>query len=196
MQPEPTVFVVDDDEAVRDSMKWLVETIGVSVRTFGSAQDFLAAYRPEMPGCLVLDVRMPGMSGLDLQDRLQSLGVHLPVIVMTGFGDVSTAVRAMKGGAVDFIEKPFRDQSMLDLIQKCLDRDAEMRHGRGGTDVPAHGARARGHGPGRFRPLQQGDCPKSGDCPENSRGASREGHGKNGRRVIGGTRANGRHSGE
>ena len=130
MPPEPTVFVVDDDEAVRDSMKWLVESVGLRVEIFESAQAFLAGYDPGRPGCLVLDVRMPGMSGLELQERLAEEDIGIPVIVMTGFGDVPTAVRAMKTGAVDFIEKPFNDQAMLDLIHDSLERDAEMRRER------------------------------------------------------------------
>ena len=130
MPPEPTVFVVDDDEAVRDSMKWLVESVGLLVEIFESAQAFLAGYDPGRPGCLVLDVRMPGMSGLELQERLAEEDIGIPVIVMTGFGDVPTAVRAMKTGAVDFIEKPFNDQAMLDLIHDSLERDAEMRRER------------------------------------------------------------------
>lgn len=125
--PEPTVFVVDDDAAVRQSFEWLVGSVGLHTETYASAQDFLDAYDPARPGCLVLDVRMPGMSGLELQERLAGEGVSLPVIVVSGYGDVPTAVRVMKQGAVDFIEKPFSDQAMLDRIQASIERDLEAR---------------------------------------------------------------------
>lgn len=124
---EPTVFVVDDDAAVRQSFEWLVGSVGLRTETYASARDFLDAYDPARPGCLVLDVRMPGMSGLELQERLAADGVTLPVIVVSGYGDVPTAVRVMKHGAVDFIEKPFSDQAMLDRIQASIERDLEAR---------------------------------------------------------------------
>jgi two-component system response regulator FixJ len=122
-----TVFVVDDDQAVRDSLALLVQSVGLEVETFTGAQDFLDAYRPERPGCLITDIRMPGMSGLDLQERLSAHGHHIPVIVLTGFGDVPAAVRALKGGAIDFVEKPFNPQALLDLVQQALVRDMELR---------------------------------------------------------------------
>ena len=123
-----TVFVVDDDEAVRNSLRWLIESVGVKVETYESAQAFLRAYRPKRAGCLVVDVRMPGMSGLELQDWLVMQGINLPVIVITGHGDVPMAVRAMKTGAVDFIEKPFNDQLLLDRIQSAVEQDIQRRH--------------------------------------------------------------------
>ncbi len=125
---KPTVFIVDDDNAMCESLRWLIESVDLQVETFPSAQDFLAGYHRDKPGCLVLDVRMPGMSGLDLQDRLKSDGIGLPVLIVTGFGDVPMAVRAMKGGAVDFIEKPFSDQALLDRIQEAIERDEARRH--------------------------------------------------------------------
>ena len=125
--PEPTVFVVDDDAAVRQSFEWLVGSVGLRTETFDSAQAFLKAYDRSRPGCLVLDVRMPGISGLELQEKLAADGVTLPVIVVSGYGDVPTAVRVMKQGAVDFIEKPFSDQAMLDRIQASIERDLETR---------------------------------------------------------------------
>ena len=125
--PEPTVFVVDDDAAVRQSFEWLVGSVGLRTETFASAQAFLDAFDPARPGCLVLDVRMPGMSGLELQERLAADGVTLPVIMVSGYGDVPTAVRVMKQGAVDFIEKPFSDQAMLDRIQASIERDLRAR---------------------------------------------------------------------
>lgn len=116
MTGEPTVFVVDDDEAMRDSLQWLLRSVGLAVDCFASAEAFLAAYDPRRPGCLVLDVRMPGMSGLELQQRLADQGSALPVIVITGHGDVPMAVRAMKAGAIDFIEKPFNNQALLERV--------------------------------------------------------------------------------
>jgi len=122
-----TVFVVDDDRAVRDSLRWLIQSVGLSVETFSTAAEFLAAYDPAKIGCLVLDVRMRGMSGLDLQEELERRGISLPVIIITGHADVPMAVRAMKAGAIDFLQKPFGDQALLDRIQKALERDREQR---------------------------------------------------------------------
>jgi len=127
---EPTVFVVDDDDAVRESLRWLIESVGLRVETYGSAREFLAAYDPVRPGCLVLDVRMPGMSGLDLQDRLALLQNAPPTIIITGHGDVPMAVRAMKAGALDFVQKPFNDQVLVDCIQRALERDDRDRRDR------------------------------------------------------------------
>ena len=127
MTPEPTVFVVDDDEAVRGGLRRLVEAVGLNVETYGSAQQFLDSYHPEQHGCLVLDIRMPGMGGLDLQAQLAKQGVQLPVIILTGHADVPMAVRALKAGAMDFIEKPFNSQALLDRIQQAIKQDAEAR---------------------------------------------------------------------
>ncbi|WP_431861132.1 response regulator transcription factor [Azospirillum sp.] len=118
----PTVFVVDDDEAVRKSLAWLIGSVGLAVQAYESADAFLASWTVERPGCLVLDVRMPGMSGLELQDALARRGSSLPVIIVTGHADVPMAVRALKAGAVDFIEKPFNDQVLLDRIQDAVKR--------------------------------------------------------------------------
>ena len=126
----PVVFVVDDDEAVCQSLSVLIGDIGLEVRTFTSAQQFLGAYDPQQPGCLVLDVRMSGMSGLELQSRLKELGYEIPIIIITGHADVPMAVEAMKAGALDFIEKPFRDQILLDNIQKAIEVDAQTRRTR------------------------------------------------------------------
>lgn len=127
MANDPTVFVVDDDRAVRDSLRWLIESIGMKVETFDSATDFLKVYDPERPGCIVLDVRMPGMSGLELHERLRQHDYNVPVIFITGHGDVPMAVRAMKAGAVDFVSKPFNDQALLDRVQQAIDRDRKNR---------------------------------------------------------------------
>jgi len=122
-----TVFIVDDDPAVRDSLRWLIESLQHPVETFASAQAFLDAYTGDRPGCLVLDVRLPGMSGLQLQKKLRDDGVDLPIIVITGHGDVPMAVRALQAGALHFLEKPFRDQEILDCVQETLEL-ASRRH--------------------------------------------------------------------
>ncbi len=127
MTNEATVFVVDDDQAMRTSLQWLIESTGMSVQTFESADVFLASYYPGRAGCLLLDVRMPGMSGLELQAHLARAGYHLPVIMITGHGDVSMAVKAMKAGAVDFIEKPFHDEDLLRSIRRALEHDQRHR---------------------------------------------------------------------
>lgn len=123
----PTVYVVDDDDAVRKSLRFLFKSLGLAAEGYGTAQEFLASYRPEQPGCLVLDVRMPGMSGLELQLELNSRGAMLPVIFITGHGDIPMAVEAMQHGAFDFLQKPFRDQDLLDRVQRALAKDAENR---------------------------------------------------------------------
>jgi two-component system, LuxR family, response regulator FixJ len=130
MSSEPTVFVVDDDQAMRTSLQWLIESTGLQVRTFDSADAFLAGYYPGRAGCLLLDVRMPGMSGLELQGYLAREGHRLPVIIITGHGDVTMAVRAMKAGALDFIEKPFHDEDLLRSIRNALELDQRQRVSR------------------------------------------------------------------
>ena len=122
-----TVFIIDDDPAMRDSMSFLVRSVGISVETFASAQEFLDTYDPVRRGCLVLDVRMPGMSGLELQEFLVERGIRAPVVMVTGYGDVPMAVRALKGGAVDFLEKPFTDQELLETINEAIERDYRQR---------------------------------------------------------------------
>lgn len=122
-----TVFVVDDDQAMRNSLKWLIESVGVAVESFGSADEFLAHYQPGRSGCLVLDVRMPGMSGLELQEHLIRQNIHIPAVIITGHGDVPMAVRAMKAGAVDFIEKPFNDEALLDAIRRAIAFEEQQR---------------------------------------------------------------------
>lgn len=122
-----TVFIVDDDEAVRDSLRLLLKSIGLPVRTFASAQEFLPGYEARQPGCLVLDIRMPGMSGLELQQQLNMRGATIPVVFITGHGDIPMAVEAMQHGAFDFLQKPFRDQDLIDRVQRALERDATIR---------------------------------------------------------------------
>ena len=118
----PTVFIIDDDEAMRDSLGLLMKSVGISYETFSDAQRFLDCYSEEQNGCLLLDIRMPGMSGLDLQQTLQEMGAELPIIFITGHGDVPMAVEAMKKGAVDFFQKPFRDQALLDRISQVMNQ--------------------------------------------------------------------------
>ncbi len=125
--PAPTVFVVDDDEGVRNSLRFLLKSVGIASRALASAKEFLDAYKPNQPGCLVLDVRMPGMSGIELQQLLNLRGAVIPVIFITGHGDVPMAVEAMQQGAFDFLQKPFRDQDLIDRIQRALERDSRSR---------------------------------------------------------------------
>lgn len=115
-----TIYIVDDNAAVRDAIRFLVQQVGLNPKVFSSAQDFLDFYKTGMRGCLVLDIRMPGMSGLDLQEQLSMLGANIPVIIITGHGDVPITVRAMKSGAFEFLQKPFNDQVLLDTIQAAL----------------------------------------------------------------------------
>lgn len=122
----PTAFVVDDDESIRTLWRWLMESNGMAVRTFASAAEFIECYRDE-PGCLVLDVRLPGMSGLELQEYLQRNGIAIPIVFTSAHGDIPTAVSAIKGGAVDFIQKPFSYREVLSIIEKAFQRDAEIR---------------------------------------------------------------------
>jgi len=121
------VFVVDDDAGVLDSIAFLLRTVGIHAETYSSAADFLAAYDSDARGCIVLDVRMPGMSGLELQERLHAMGSSLPIIFLTAHGDVPTAVRAVKSGAVDFVQKPFRDQDLIDKIQHAIEESVRGR---------------------------------------------------------------------
>lgn len=122
-----TVFIVDDDDAVRSSLRLLLKSVGLAAVAYGSAREFLAAWDPDQPGCLVLDVRMPGMSGLELQEELNRRGAIIPVIFITGHGDIPMAVEAMQHGAFDFLQKPFRDQDLIDRIQRAIERDARNR---------------------------------------------------------------------
>ncbi len=126
----PVVFVVDDDSAVRDSLRRLITSVGFMVEVFPSAQAFMRARRPEVPGCLVLDVRLPGLSGLDLQRELAATDAALPIIFLTGHGDIPMSVRAMKAGAVEFLTKPFREQDLLDAIRSAIERDRAARQER------------------------------------------------------------------
>jgi FixJ family two-component response regulator len=119
------VFVVDDDDSLRESLGSLFRSVGLEVRTFASPQAFLLTQLPDAPGCLVLDVRLPGMSGLDFQGELVKANVHLPIVFMTGYGDIPMTVKAMKAGAVEFLTKPFRDQDLLDAVRVGIERSTE-----------------------------------------------------------------------
>ncbi len=136
---DPTVFIVDDDAAVRDSLGLLLRSVGMVSEAYASADAFLASFDPARPGCLVLDVRMPGTSGLELQARLHERGAALPIVFLTAHGDIEMAVRAVKAGAADFVQKPFRDQDLLDKLQAALAQDAELRRQR--ADVEEIGSR-------------------------------------------------------
>jgi len=139
MKEKPaTVFVVDDDDAVRTSLRLLLKSVGLPVETFASAQEFLDGFDAERAGCLVLDIRMPGMSGLELQQRLNEIHAIVPIVFITGHGDVPMAVEAMQHGAVDFIQKPFRDQDLIDRINQALEKDRDNRAGLRERDTILH----------------------------------------------------------
>lgn len=126
--PDPTVYIVDDDDAVRQMLSWLMTSVKLPVAEYASADDFLADYKPDLVGCVLLDVRMPGMSGLELQRKLNQASFDLPIIIITGHGDVSMAVEGMKNGAFDFIEKPFNNQALLDVVHKGINEN--VRHSK------------------------------------------------------------------
>jgi len=127
MNDDAIVFVIDDDESIREALKSLIRSVGLKVETFAAAHEFLQTRRPDVPACLILDVRMPGLSGLDLQRELTEANINIPIIFITGHGDIPMSVRAMKAGAVEFLTKPFRDQDLLDAIQQALERDRHSR---------------------------------------------------------------------
>jgi FixJ family two-component response regulator len=132
-EEQAIVFVIDDDEDLRDGLSNLLRTVGLQVRTFASAMDFLKSSLPNAPSCLVLDVRLPGLSGLDFQSELARKNVGIPIVFMTGHGDIPMTVRAMKAGAVEFLPKPFHDQDMLDAVHTALEKDRQRRKGIGDT---------------------------------------------------------------
>ena len=129
-EADPIVYVIDDDALIRGGMQSLIKSVGLRAETFASADEFLLAKRPDAPACLVLDVRMPGLSGLDLQRRLSEASIHIPIIFMTGHGDIPMTVRAMKAGAAEFLTKPVRGQDLLDAIQREVVRDRKSRKDR------------------------------------------------------------------
>jgi FixJ family two-component response regulator len=133
-QAEPTVFIVDDDAQMRESLRNLIRSVGLRVELFASGQEFVQSQHPDAPGCLVLDVRMPGLSGLDLQKQASEAGLEIPIIFITGHGDIPMSVSAMKAGAVEFLTKPFRDQDLLDAIQQALERSRKAREQLAATE--------------------------------------------------------------
>ena len=139
MHPDqrPTAYVVDDDESIRTLWRWLMESNGIPVKTFATAADFIESYRNGGAGCLVLDLKLPGMSGLELQQYLNRKDVEIPIVFVTGYGDVPAAVSALKGGAVDFIQKPFSHREVLSIIEKAFRRDAEIRGKRARLSIVA-----------------------------------------------------------
>ena len=162
-EPEARVADIDDDPDIREAVRGLLRSVRLHVELFASVQEFLATARPDLPGCLVLDVGLPGRSGLDLQDELAKANLHLPVIFISGHADVPMSVRAMKSGAVEFLTKPVRDQDLLDAIQLALAkrrarRDDEEGFARLRADFDTLTPRERGDDPGRGRPPQQADC--------------------------------------
>jgi len=135
-EPQSVVFVVDDDESMRVALTYLFRSMNLDVEVFGSAAELLQSKLPDVPSCLVLDIRLPGVSGLEFQDNLAKAGIYIPIVFMTGHGDIPMSVKAMKAGAVDFLTKPFRDQDMLDAVTRALDRDRKRREGeRAVTDL-------------------------------------------------------------
>src|ERR1700682_1797799 len=148
-EKEAIVYIVDDDPSIREMLSGLFRSIGLQVGLFGSAPELLQSKLPDVPSCLVLDIRLPGLGGLDLQAELAKANIHTPIIFMTGHGDIPMSVRAMKAGAVDFLAKPFRDQDMLDAVAAALQRDREAREAEDSTAAlratyALHTARARG----------------------------------------------------
>jgi FixJ family two-component response regulator len=133
IEADAIVFVVDDDSSVRRSTERLLRTAGLKVQTYSSAREFLDAHRPEGPACLVLDVRMPGLSGMDLQSELSQLRIHIPIIFITAHGDIPMSVRAMKAGAVEFLTKPFRGRSLVDAVHAAIERDRSAHKERSET---------------------------------------------------------------
>ena len=172
-----TVYVVDDDESVRDSVRYLMESVGLCVRTFASSREFFHSEPMAGPSCLILDLRMPEVSGLETQEQLCQRGYESPVIIMTGHGDVPAAVRAMKLGALDFLEKPCNDQELLDKVQKAIDQDAiRIRQDREQDSMMANLLtlslrEKQGDGPDRGRKIEQGDRGRIECKPQNSRNA-------------------------
>ena len=168
-KPESIVYVVDDDESVREAIQSLIRSVGLHVEAFASAQDFLRSKRPDVPGCLVLDIRLPGFSGLQLQRKLADADIRIPIVFMTGHGDIPMTVKAMKAGAVEFLTKPFRDQDLLDAIQQAIETDRSARRERSLTDdlreryESLTRARTGSDAAGGLGPAQQTDCRRARD---------------------------------
>ena len=188
-KPIAAVRVVDDDTSVREALGGLLRSAGFAVETFASAQEFLARPPSDLPGCLVLDVRLPGLSGLDLQQRMAELNIEMPIVFITGHGDVPTSVRAMKAGAVEFLTKPFGERDLLDAIRQAIDRDQAAR--RQHAEL-SDAARARGAGAGGVRIAEQADRGRAGDERDHHQGPSGPGDAENAGRLVGRPGENGR----
>ena len=184
---QPIVFIVEDDAPLREALIRLFRTIGLRTVVFGSAAELLSNTLPDVPACLLLDVRLPGFSGLDIQARLAETGNHIPIVFMTGHGDIPMSVEAMKAGAVDFLTKPFRDQDMLDAVVAAIERDRGRReHERATSDLKlkiqvVEPTRTRGHGAGHYRADEQAGGRRIGAQRDHSQNPSRERHEENGR---------------
>ncbi len=187
----PVVYVIDDNPALREALDGLIRSVHLSVRTFASTEEFLQFKRPDAPGCLVLDVRLPGLSGLDFQREMAKLDIDLPVIIITGHGDVPMSVRALKAGAIEFLPKPFRDQDLLDAIYVGIERDRARRAALGGDRGAARAfrqanvARAADHVEGRQRPAEQADRCRAQAQRGHRQGASPSRHAQNEGAVAG-----------
>jgi FixJ family two-component response regulator len=188
---EPMVFVIDDDASMRRALTNLFQSVGLDVVAFGSAPEMLQSKLPDVASCLVLDIRLPGVSGLDFQTELAKANIHIPIIFMTGHGDIPMTVRAMKGGAVDFLTKPFRDQDMLDAVVTAIERDRKRREVEKAvanakalfeTLTPP---RAGGFGFGRIGPDEQTGSRRTWTCRDYREDPSRTYYEKNGREVVG-----------
>ena len=188
-EPDPIVFVIDDDRMIREGLQSLIRSVGLRVETFASAQDFLAAKRPDAPACLVLDVRMPGLSGLDLQLKLSEANIQIPIIFITGHGDIPMSVRAMKEGAHEFLTKPVRGQDLLDAVQKAIASDRHLRKERAELSEIrarfqfAHPSRKGSAGPGRCRSSEQADRGPAGNQRANRQNPPRPRHAENPGRI-------------
>ena len=176
---EPVVYVVDDDESVREALGNLFRSVGLRVELFGSAAEFLQSKLADVASCLILDIRLPRLSGLDFQADLAEAGIHIPIIFMTGHGDIPMTVRAMKAGAVDFLTKPFRDQDMLDAVTAAIERDRNSRNeARILSDLKARfadpdGPGAGGDGAGHQRPHEQADRGRNRHCRDHGQDTPR-----------------------
>ena len=181
-EPDPVVFVVDDDPSVRDATRRLISSVGLAVVTFGTATEFMRAARPEAPGCLVLDVRLPDTSGLDLQREISESSHPIPIIIITGHADVPMSVQAMKAGAVEFLTKPYRDQELLDAIQHAIEADRVDRRQRAELlDLRQRfesltGARARSVDARRAWSAQQGDRHRAAHQRDHREGPAKSRH--------------------
>ena len=193
----PVVLVIDDDASLREALSDLFNSVGLRTQVFGSAAEFLNNTLPDAPSCLVLDIRLPGQSGLDFQTQLTQANIHIPVIIMTGHGDIPMSVRAMKAGAIDFLTKPFRDQDMLDAVTQAIERDGQRPSRRKSTHAICvvvrltDAARAGGHDAGHHRPDEQTSRCRGRAQRNHRKNSSRSRDEENGRPLIGRPRADG-----